>query len=253
MPPTTRISGKHRRIVPLLRSKPRASGARAKVAAPQLTYGGGPLMTRVQVFTVFWGAEWTATARMTTLMKKLNTFFRAIVKSDVIDQLKEYDVPGQGIRRGSFIGTTVITANAPRNHIADRAIKQRLRTWIAAGVVPPTTRNTLYFIFLEPRKVAILGRDRSCRDLCGYHENTGPSYYAVMPYPSCWGCKAGLSDFDALTGTATHELCEAITDPTGHGWTARDGSEIGDLCDTYRTVRGYNVQREWSNARGKCY
>ena len=46
-------------------------------------------------------------------MGKLNTFFTDILVSLAIDPLAEYSVPGQAIGRGSFIGTKVISANAP--------------------------------------------------------------------------------------------------------------------------------------------
>jgi len=40
---------------------------KAKAAAPQvaakLTYRNGPLLTSVEVFTVFWGAQWNSSAR----------------------------------------------------------------------------------------------------------------------------------------------------------------------------------------------
>ena len=60
------------RIVPL---HPQA-GAEivAQAAAPQLTYRNGPLMTSVEVFTVFWGAAWNS-APQSAMMPELNNFF----------------------------------------------------------------------------------------------------------------------------------------------------------------------------------
>ena len=52
-----------------------------------------------------------------------------------------------------------------------------------------------------------------------------------MPYPGCNGCRGTLSEFDALTATSSHELCEAITDPIpGQGWYDDNNGEIGDIC-----------------------
>ena len=75
-----------------------------------------------------------------------------------------------------------------------------------------------------------------------------------MPYPNCAGCLGGLSAFDALTGTSSHELCEAITDPVpGAGWYDNHNGEIGDICAwSFKTVAGYTVQLEWSNAQNAC-
>jgi len=64
-----------------------------------------------------------------------------------------------------------------------------------------------------------MGGSSSCTNFCGYHNNIGQVYYAVMPFPGCSGCLGGLSVIDALTGTSSHELCEAITDPVqGKGY-----------------------------------
>ena len=82
----------------------------------------------------------------------------------------------------------------------------------------------------------------------------GKVYYAVMPYPSCNGCLGGLKAFNALTGTSSHELSEAITDPVpGSGWYDDTNGEIGDICAwNFKTVASYTVQLEWSNRHKKC-
>ena len=79
-------------------------------------------------------------------------------------------------------------------------------------------------------------------------------FYAAMPYPSCNGCLGGMSDFDALTGTSSHELCEAITDAVpGSGWYDNTHGEIGDICAwQFKQVGGYTVQLEWSNKAQAC-
>jgi len=94
----------------------------------------------------------------------------------------------------------------------------------------------------------------NCAPGAGYHDNVGKVYYAVMPYPTCDGCLGGKQVFDALTGTSTHELCEAITDAVpGAGWYDDNNGEIGDICAwNFKQVAGYNVQLEWSNNANKC-
>ena len=264
--------GEYVRIAPLHHPKPSIEiGALAKYreeegselfdgkphavpASAHLTYNGGPLIENVQVFTIFWGKLWGQSPASTTLIQQLNQFFGAILTSPLIDQLAEYNVPNQAIGHGSFTGTKVISANAPSGSIADSAIQTQLKSWIAAKIVPPTTNNTLYFIYLDPNVVSIMGGSKSCQSYCGYHSNVGKVYYAVMPYPTCSGCLGGLQAFEALTGTSSHELCEAITDPVpGSGWYDNTNGEIGDICAwNFKTVAGYNVQLEWSNQQNKC-
>jgi len=177
-----------------------------------------------------------------------------MLTSSLIDQLAEYNVPGQAIGHGSFIGKKEISANAPSGSVADSAIQAQLKSWIASKTVPQPTSNTLYFIYLDPKVVSIMGGGKSCQSYCGYHNNVGIAYYAVMPYPTCSGCLGGLKAFEALTGTSSHELCEAITDPVpGSGWYDNTNGEIGDICAwNFKTVAGYNVQLEWSNQQNKC-
>jgi len=228
-------------------------GLPAAVPTPQLTYFGGALLTKVQVFNVFWGLKWSAGAGA-ALTTRLNDFYRAILVSSLIDQLSEYSVPGQSIGHGTLTGSAVISTNAPVTSVTDTTIRAQLKRWIGSHAVPATMANSLYFIYLDPGIVSIMGGSKSCSSYCGYHDAVGKVYYAVMPYPSCAGCLGGLAAFDALTGTSSHELCEAITDPVpGAGWYDNHNGEIGDICAwQFKKVAGYNVQLEWSNTQNKC-
>ena len=219
-----------------------------------LTYRGGPLLQNVQVFTVFWGTKWKTSSTAQPIIAKINQFFRDILTSSLIDQLTEYNVPGKTIGHGKFTGTVTITDAAPVGSITDTAVRTQLKKWIAAKKVPATTPNTLYFVYLDPGVVSILGGSKSCQSYCGYHNHVGKVYYAVMPYPSCAGCLGGMQAIDALTATSSHEMCEAITDPVpGTGWYDDKNGEIGDICAwNFKKVAGYTVQLEWSNARDTC-
>jgi len=223
-------------------------------ASAHLTYFGGPLITNVAVYTVFWGKLWGTTPTSKTLVTQLNDFFTKILVSPLIDQLSEYNVPGKKIGHGSLTGSKSITANAPVGSVTDSTVQAQLKAWLAAGTVPKATPNSLYFIYLDPGIVSIMGGGRSCKNYCGYHNNTGKVYYAMMPFPSCSGFLSNLSVLDGLTGTSSHELCEAITDPVpGSGWYDKVNGEIGDICAwNFKKVAGYNVQLEWSNKNDKC-
>jgi hypothetical protein len=239
------------RVVPLHR--PEAERA-APAAAPHLTYRGGPLLTAVEVFTVFWGAAWEASPQ-TVVMKSMNLFFDFILTSPLIDQLSEYNVAGKTIGHGTRTGTKILTAPAPGNSVQDSAIQKLLQQEIASGVLPAPATNSLYFFFLPPGVQVLQGGSASCKDFCGYHDATSDGvFYAVMPYPGCSGCTGGLAVADALTSTSSHELCEAITDPIpGQGWYDDNNGEIGDICAwKTRTLGNYTIQLEWSNNAGAC-
>jgi hypothetical protein len=239
------------RVVPIHR--PEALSAVA-AAAPHLSYRNGPLLTAVQVFTVFWGSAWQQ-ASNSDLLKRINQFFDYILTSQLIDQLGEYSVPGQAIGHGSRIGTIVLTSPDPSGSVQDNAIQQLLQQEINGGTLPATDRNTLYFVFLPDGVQVVQGNSASCQSFCGYHDSFGSNvYYAVMPYPGCPGCTGSLGVFDALTSTTSHELCESITDPIpGQGWYDDNNGEIGDICAwKTRTLGNYTIQLEWSNKADSC-
>ena len=227
-------------------------------ATPKLIYNGGALIEHVEVYTIFWGKNWGASAVYITLAQNINNFFTAILSSPFIDQLAEYNTtnPKYTIGHGSLSGTKTIVTHAPASgkSVTDSAIQKALQSWITAGTIAPVTPNRLYFIYTDVSVKVIMGGSSSCTNFCGYHNNIGSAYYAVMPFPSCSGCLGGLNVLDALTGTSSHELCEAITDPVpGAGWYDQVNGEIGDICAwKFKKIAGFNVQLEWSNNAGSC-
>ena len=210
--------------------------AAAPAAPPQLTYRNGPLLTAIEVFTIFWGAPWQQAQR--PLVAQINQFFDFTLTSPLITQLAEYSVPGKQIGHGTRVGTITITTPASTN-----------------AAIPQPTPNTLYFVYLPPGVRVVQGGSASCQAFCGYHSDiSGVIFYAVTPYAGCTGCLGGLSMLDALTSTSSHELCEAITDPIpGRSWYDDANREIGDIC-AWKTkkVGQYTVQLEWSNRAAKC-
>jgi hypothetical protein len=238
-----------------LRIVPLHTAARiASTTAPQLTYRGGPLLTNVQVFAIFWGAAWQDPENA-ALAQHMNNFFDFILTSKLIDQLSEYSVRGQSIGHGARTGSLVFVDSEPGPSLADSEIQTMLRNAIAADTFPANSANALYYVFLPPGTKVQQGGSKSCQAFCGYHDATPHNiFYAVMPYPGCTGCEGGLAVPDALTSTSSHELCEAITDPApGTGWYDDANGEIGDICAwKTKTLGGYVVQLEWSNAADAC-
>jgi hypothetical protein len=222
---------------------------------PKLIYHHGPLITNVKVYTIFWGKNWKATPAFVKLEKSINQFFKDILVSPLIDQLAEYDTPVYKIKHGSLIGSKVITANAPGSVITDATIQSQIKSWLTAHTIPAWDKNTLYFIYMDKGVSVQMGGGASCTAFCGYHNHIAKKdYYAVMPFPGCAGCLGGLGVLNAITGTSSHELCEAITDAVpGTGWYDSVHGEIGDICAwTFKTVAGHNVQKEWSNSMNAC-
>src|ERR1700674_5794418 len=140
------------RIVPLHVPKEISQPAEGVAAPPppHLTYRGGPLLSSVEIFTVFWGTPWT-TAPLTTMAQNLNKFFQFIVTSPLIDQLSEYNVPAFPIKHGSFKGTATITTPALGASVTDNGIQHMLKQEISTNpAFPKPDPNLLYFVYLPP-------------------------------------------------------------------------------------------------------
>ena len=224
-------------------------------APARLTYRGGPLLTSVEVFVVYWGQEW-ASQPLADTASRVDEFFDTMLGGDLLDQLAEYSVEGQQIGHGRRIGRAVVRAPVPGPVVTDAGLQQMLRDQLGTnGSFPAVDPNTLLFVYLPPGSAVVQGGSRSCQAFCGYHNVMDADvYYAVMPYPGCQGCTGTLSAFDALTSVSSHELCEAVTDPVpGQGWYDDAQGEIGDICAWQtRVLDGYTVQREWSNSSSRC-
>ena len=240
------------RIVPL--HKPEAQAV-APAAAPELVYRNGPLMTSVEVFTLFWGSSWRQQPAA-DILAQMNQFFDFVLTSGLMDQLSEYNVAGQSIGHGKRTGSITLTKPEPSASVTDQAIQQLLHQEISGNSeFPQPSPNTLYFVFLPSGTTVVQGGSSSCQQFCGYHDAIDSRiFYAVMPFPDCTGCLGSLAQLDALTSTSSHELCESITDPIpGQGWYDDANGEIGDICAwKTKTLGNYTVQLEWSNRADKC-
>jgi Dyp-type peroxidase family len=254
------------KIVPLKghphKRRPQGAVAAAAAAAPAagqalpLVFHGGALIANVEVFTVFLGAAWKTTLAATAT--KLNQFFDFILKSPLIDQLQEFSVPGFAIGHGKLLGTKTFPGALP-HVMKNTRVQSTLKQLIASQQLPQPTANTLYFVFLPKGIVSELQGELSCQTFCGFHDSiNGQIFYAVIPFATCAGCTRGFSIFDSLTRVASHELCEAITNPAEGGWFTEppDGSpgeEIGDLCsEGTKKVGDFQVQTEFSNKTLSC-
>jgi hypothetical protein len=241
------------RIVPL--ATPDAAERAAAVAqSAQLVYNNGPLIARAEVFTIFWGSAWQQ-APLAGLISEVNRFFDYILTSVLIDQLGEYSAAQYQIGHGKSIGSITLTSPDLSKTVDDSAIQQLIQREVSTGKLPPASLDLIYFVFLPSGVTVTQGGSASCKVFCGYHDAlSNEIFYAVMPFPDCSDCSSGLSSFDALTVTASHELCEAITDPVpGKGWYDNQNGEIGDIC-AWQTKRigQYTVQKEWSNKASGC-
>jgi hypothetical protein len=155
-------------------------------------------------------------------------------------------------------------------------IQPWLQTQIASGALMGTNGpNTIYAVYFPAGTTITLEGAQSCQSFGGYHNNfmtsdTGENVtYAIVPRCGTFETASGtLSGLDAITGPASHEYLEAVTDPdpsSDDAYSGVDnndfiweltlgGGEIGDMCAQFPgsfykpSDFAYTVQRSWSNS-----
>ncbi len=234
-----------------------------------LKYYGGPVISHVKVFVVYWGSDVTTESQV-----KLKPFYQSILGSDYMDVLAQYktDIPamdgrkgtGQTIGRGRFIGQATIEPKNQATTLADDMIQKELSLQIAKGALPSPDANTLYMIYF-PQGITIKGpggSGDSCQTFDAYHNGFkalgGAIFYGVMP-----DCE---ENFASVSVASSHEMIEAVTDPFPtpgthpaypQAWNSIRGDEVADLCEmeapSYVSGNVSDVvSRFWDNSIGAC-
>ncbi len=286
--------------IPDVREEPEAAvgyPAFKPTDVPQVAAAGGPVVKAPKIVPIFYAADDSATvASLKDFLAKLpgSAYWASFTK--------EYGVGD--ITIGAPITLTDTLPASYDDTQIQAALTQKLQS--ADPAFPAPDANTIYTFFFPPNVTITTGAgtpagdggaggasdagvtdagatdsgapgggtvSSSCTAFGGYHDNiTGITVgtstdvaYAVVPRCPSFGPLMGL---DAITGPASHEIAEAVTDPfpstqpeyatvdTTHGYWTRllGGGEVGDMCaqgDTFTKFPPsvpYTVQRIWSNA-----
>jgi hypothetical protein len=146
---------------------------------------------------------------------------------------KQYGVWGAERYGGTF--TCNGSCSSGDTVVADTGIQQRIQKLQGSGVLPPTTANRIFVVFLKGFTYS------GMTGACGYHSlssSSGP-YYIVVPYELAASAPEGSTSNCTFQGVLSHELFETMTDPyPSNGWTTSSGLEGGDTCVPYDTVDG---------------
>ena len=246
----------------------------------QVLYYGGPVISNVRVYAVFWGSSVDA-----DVQHKIGGFYAATVNSTHMDWLSEYNTdikavdgrPGtnQSFGRGSFGREITIIPTHTSKNLDDKDIQAEIDLQVANNVLPTPDGNTLFMIHFPPSVNITIEGMTSCQNFCAYHygfksQTLGNVFYGVIPDFKTGACSfnCGFSQeaFDSTTIISSHELLEAMTDPFPtpgsnpaypQAWNTTSGDEIGDLCAVSSTPlkvqnMTYLLQKEYSNAAGSC-
>ena len=235
-----------------------------------LTYHGGPIMTGLNLYAIFWVPAKLQNGHATTLTSK----YESVAKQFLADY------PYHGIANNStqyystkskvntyFVGIGALVASVvdadpypasactdtatPGNCITDAQLQKEIaKVMTAHGWTPGL--NKMYIVFTSTGEGSCFdSTSTSCayvgsKGYCAYHgffgSATNPTIYANQPYADptyCYGSGApyyqhapsGDIPSDANVSVTSHEITEASTDPEGNAWwDPANGEEIGDLC-----------------------
>src|SRR5262249_10357507 len=107
-----------------------------------LTYCGGPVISNVKVFTIFWGSS-------VNYASQLNSFYTGVTNSPYFDWLNEYNTTSQSIGRGSFAGSYNYTTGATGT-VTDAQVQSAIKNLISTGKIPAPDANTYYAVHFAP-------------------------------------------------------------------------------------------------------
>jgi|SRR5579871_257490 len=223
---------------PTRRIRPTLEALEERIVPTNFGYGGGPLIQHVQVNDINMGPQPLDT---TALMASLTR--------DYLPLLTPYYNVGAGVVHFA-ITIPPLPGNPNDGQIMNTIVQE-----INAGAVAPPDGNQLYFVFLAPGQDASSGIGAEAgyhssfpvyRDATGWHIGGFPqpgTVAATVFYAVSFGNSA-----DQVTQTASHELAEAVTDPTFTGYVNHDAFSIADseVADIYEfappfVLDGYEV------------
>ncbi|HEX4961199.1 MAG TPA: hypothetical protein VF173_10210 [Thermoanaerobaculia bacterium] len=228
--------------------------------AALLTYHGGPTITSAKVVLIFWGPTFSNPGSADfSYAQTLISFRNQYGTTPEYQTITEYS----GIQLSNLGSGTVdwFDTSAPPANVTDTAVRGEVNLYLASHTFDA---NTIYEVVLPSTSYSSNGTSTSCGGpalaYCAYHSwigsGTSATKYSVQPYPSCTGCQvAGWTAVQNQEHFITHETREAVTDPTGLGWTDANNFEADDECAWSPPpflVGGYGYQFEWSNAANKC-
>ena len=215
-----------------------------------LTYHGGPIMTGLNMYAIFWvppklqnGSPASLTAKYETVAKQFladypyhgianNSTQYYSIKSGVTTYFA-----GIGGLVASVVDTNPYPASActdsatPGNCITDAQLQAEISKVMTAQKWTPGL-NKIYIVFTSIGEGSCFdSTSTSCAYIgangyCAYHGNFGstsnPTIYANMPWANptyCYSAASGQHDpsggmpADAVVSIASHEITEAATDP----------------------------------------
>ena len=229
---------------------------------PALNYNGGPVMTSVTTYAIFWvppTLQTGAATGMSASYQPVQTSFLSLYPGHgIANNNTQYYMTqrvgffnftdfilNSGGLGGSYVDTSAYPASGcsswetPGACLTDAQIQAEilkvmaLKGW-TGGL------NKMFFLYTSSGEGSCAGFGCAYSSYCAYHSyfysGSTPIIYGNEPYADSrcqlWSASSPNGDpaADAAASVTSHELTEAITDPLLNAWYSASGEEIGDLC-----------------------
>jgi hypothetical protein len=242
-------------------------------------HGGGTVMTTPKLYAVFWGPNVNST--VTSGIGSFYSSYLGFLVPNTTGWFSSDYSAGGVIGTGSYAGAYTITPFNQSTTLSQHDIESELTQQQGVGL-PSFQTNNIYAVHFPPGITISTSSGTNCTNWCAYHSTlpTNPYSppdvaYLVLPdmndcaYPSgpytTPQCRNDPDAFNDVTVNASHEIAEAITDPSV-GWGAQWLAwypEVGDPChettwpdsstsNDLATLGSYVIQRIWSRTRNAC-
>jgi len=234
------------------------------LAASNLIYHGGPVMTSNTNYTFYWSPS-GASAYPAGYQTGVNSYLEDLAHdsggSQNVDSVATQYANGKGeavAYDSHFAGAILDTDPYPKNGckkaticLTDAQLQAELSSWITAHGLPKDLSHE-YFLLTPPgvencfeASGAECSAASSSPAYCAYHgsfaSGGGKIVYSSDAYVTgVEGCDDGEHPNEspsdgALEGGLSHEHNESTTDPELNAWFASNGEENGDKCRTFAT------------------
>jgi hypothetical protein len=209
---------------------------------PTMSYHGYGVIPHVDVQPLYYGSGW---ANQGQTIGQVQNFLAYLVTSPYMDMMSPYGV-GHGKAYSGLWANMRLNSSISSSSIASYVAGENNYL--------PADPNRLYVVFVQPGVKVYNGNTLEA----GYHTYTSNGvHYAVIAYPgggNPYVIPGDANVFDNLTGATSHEIAEAVTDPTPFysngawhgGWFDSRymvNGEVGDLAaGWFSRLGGYAVQ-----------
>jgi hypothetical protein len=258
--------------------------ASAAAGGPLLYHSGGPIMSKIEIYNIFWVPTKLQNGKSASLpsyyagaMNNLGTDYAGHTLSSNNTQYYQIisgttyvsglSFLASGSFGGSFTDTSPYPASdctdsaTPGNCIIDADIVNEVQKVIATKGWSGGL-NKIFNVYTAVGEGSCFDSGCAYTQYCAYHSyigSGGPSsiIYSNEPYAAAPGCQASVfpnhPDSDSAASITSHEITEAITDPNLNAWFTSTGSEIGDICAWNYGTNTYDSNKANQQWNGRFY